>query len=332
MGEEEMPAALAPAVANGLETGRKAQWPLTPEDEKFLGHIHDLLLQGEVSEAFSELFPTLRARRSSATAEEWQGLMLACRSHPLRALIHQDPFTRHAYERPRGYPGDAPLLDFIYAVDEGWPLPAGTTLLGEAIFQITIRTEACEGVRARREFIAHLLDEASSECRPHVLSVAAGHLREASLSSAVRRRRLGRFVALDADGESLAEVQRCYGRWGVEVVQSSARRLLRPGTIGRFDIIYSTGLFDYLAQGTARKLAAALFEALAPRGRLIIANFLPGLPGTGYMEAFMRWELIYRTRLELLDVFSLIPQEKTRDIRIFAEENQNILFVQVTRA
>ncbi len=319
-------------VRASVPPGMTAERAPFPEDEKFLDHMHDLLLDGRVEEAFAELFPTLKARRFAASESEWQDYLRACRAHPLCRLLHEDPFTRHAYDRPRGYPGDAPLLDFIYAVDEGWPLPEGTSALGEAIHRITIRTEACEGVRARREFIAHVLDEVSGQGRPHVLSVAAGHLREAALCAAVRRRRLGRLVALDADAESLAEIERSYGRWGVETVRSSARRLLRPDSLGRFDLIYSTGLFDYLAQKSARHLAAALFRGLNPQGRLVVANFLPGLPGVGYMEAFMRWELIYRNRMELLDLFALIPQEEVRDIRIFAEENQNILFVQVTRS
>ena len=150
--------------------------------------------------------------------------------------------------------GDAVLLDFIYGHDEGRPLPADTTELGKAINHFVIRAPACEGVRTRREFIAHLLDDlAFNQGKIHVLSVAAGHLREADLSAAVKRRRLGRFVALDADAESLREVERCYGRMGVETCLSTVRQLLQPSeSLGDFDLIYSTGLFDYLAQPTAQ--------------------------------------------------------------------------------
>ena len=60
--------------------------------------------------------------------------------------------------------------------------------------------------RARRGFVAEVIDRLVDEVpRPHVLSVAAGHLREALLSSAVKRRKLGRFVALDSDADSVAE-------------------------------------------------------------------------------------------------------------------------------
>ena len=37
---------------------------------------------------------------------------------------------------------------------------------------------------------------------------------------------------------------------------------------------------------------------LKENGRLLIANFMPSNPDMGYMEAFMGWELLYRTREE----------------------------------
>jgi len=307
--------------------------PPQPEDEKLLDHVHDLLLNGRVNEGMEELLLTLKARRLSAPREEWQRLVKFCISHPLQSLLHQDPFTRHSFTKPRGYPGDAVLLDYIYGHEEGWALPPETTRLGQAIHDFTIRSAACEGVRTRREFIAQRLDEMGAAGKPRVLSVAAGHLREAALSAAVKRRRFARFVAMDADAQSLREVERCYGRLGVEPLLATVRNLLLPSqSLGEFDLIYSTGLYDYLTQTTAQRLSLALFRMLAPRGRLVIANFLPGIPDLGYMESYMDWELIYRTRAEMLDVAARIPQNEMRDIRLFAEENQNILFLEATRA
>ncbi len=331
----ETPYPLVPQPGQpGPVSEERPRHEVQPEDVKFLDHVRDLLLAGKVTEGMEELLPTLKARRLRSPRSEWREYVQFCLSHPLRALLHEDPFTRHAFLKPRGYAGDAALLDYIYGHDEGWPLPPSTSDLGRAIHEFTIRSPACEGVRARREFVAELLDDLAGQFRRmHVLSVASGHLREAHLSSAIKRHRFGRFVALDADPEALREVRRSYDRYRVECVVSSVRDLIQPtAPLGEFDLIYSTGLFDYLGQSTAQRLAEALFRQLRPRGRLVVANFLPGIPDLGYMESYMGWELIYRTRADMLDVVARVPQAELQDIRLFAEENQNILFLQATRA
>jgi hypothetical protein len=153
------------------------------------------------------------------------------------------------------------------------------------------------------------------------------------LCAAVKRRKFGRYVALDSDRESLAEVQRSCGRFGVEPVAASVRQLLTRGVdLGSFDFVYATGLFDYLPLAAARRLTGAMFEMLRPRGRLLIANFLPGIPDVGYMESFMDWKLIYRDRGDMIQLADDIPQKWIREIRIVAEEHQNIIFLLLTKA
>jgi hypothetical protein len=293
------------------------------------GPVHE----AQVWEAMDELILGLQARRLHGSQREWEECVACCLAHPLRDLVHQDPFTLRAFTKPRGYAGDAVLLDFIYGQEEGWPVPAQTTALGRAIFHYTTAAPAPAGVRARREVIANLLDRLAEEIhRPHVLSVAAGHLREALLSAAVKRRKIGRFVALDADAESLEEVRSAYGSYGVEVVPASFRQMLTGAVqLGTFDLVYSTGLFDYLPQKVAQQLTWAMFAMLRPRGRLVVANFLPGIRDVGYMESYMGWKLLYRTRQQMLEVAERIPEAQVGDIRLYSEENRNILFLQVTR-
>ncbi len=302
-------------------------------DDTLLNQVHAKLTEGQVREGMVELTHGLLSRRLNSSEQEWVEFVTMCMHHPLKDLLHQDPFTFRAYSKPRGYAGDAILIDLIYSPEENWPLPEGTTELGRKIFDYTVSSGATEGVRARRGFIADLLDHLVLETKkPHVLSVAAGHLREVLLSSAVKRRRLGRFVALDSDTESLEEVEKCYGRFGVEVYPATIRQLLAGKVnLDQFDLIYSTGLFDYLQQKVAQRLTWTLFQMLRPRGRLLLANFLPGIRDFGYMESFMDWKLIYRSRLEMMDVAALIPQPDIRDIRLFTEENQNIIFLEIKK-
>jgi extracellular factor (EF) 3-hydroxypalmitic acid methyl ester biosynthesis protein len=289
-------------------------------------------IQKLVDRQLDALFGGLAELRQESHPDEWRETIAFCRQHPVRELIHQDPFTGRAYSKPRGYAGDAVMLDYIYGREELWPEPDATPL-GRAIFRYTTAAPASEGVRCRREFVAEFLDRMTESLpHPHVLSVAAGHLREAALSSAVRRRRLGRFVALDSDAQSLKEVVACYGPYGVETCHADLRKLLagRSG-LGQFDLVYSTGLFDYLHETTGRRLVRNLFEILNPGGRLLVANFLPEIRDIGYMETFMDWNLVYRTRHDMLELTRDVPQREIHSLRIFAEENQNIIFLEICR-
>ena len=127
-------------------------------------------------------------------------------------------------------------------------------------------------------------------------------------------------------------VDRDYACYGVQVVAATVRQLLAGKLdLGCFDLVYSTGLFDYVQQLAAQRLTFAMFQLLKPRGRLLVANFFPDIGGIGYMGSYMQWKLIYRTRQEMLNMTDNIPQQDIRDIRIFTEENQNIIFLQITK-
>ena len=248
-------------------------------------------------------------------------------------MIHEDPFTGRAFKKPRGYAGDAELLDLIYGPEERWAKPQASPL-GMSIYHYTSAAPAAEGVRARRGFIADLIDTVAAKTPGlDILAVAAGHLREASLTAAVRRRRIGRFVALDADAVSLKEVNRAYGAYGVETVVAPFSQLITGRVaLGQFDLVYSTGLYDYLSVSTGRRLVRTMFDMLKPGGQLVVANFMPGIRDVGYMEAFMDWRLIYRTRHDMADLTWEIEEPEIRDLSLFTEESRNIIFLRLTKS
>lgn len=279
------------------------------------------------------LFVECKKLRDHLPVNQWKECVNKIRKSDLLQLVHQDPFTHRAFNKPRGYAGDAIMMDYIYGAEEGWQPPT-TSPLGNGIFQYTSNASASAGVRARREHIAEKLDDiARDRIAPEVLAVASGHLREASMSSAIRRRKFGRFIALDADAESLKEVDRCYGRFGVQSELADIRKMLTGQMkYGTFDLIYSTGLYDYLKEKTGQKLSYHLFRMLKPGGKLVIANFLPTIDDIGYMEACMDWFLIYRDRMDMMALTNLIPQVELSHIRVHVEENQNIIFLEVTRS
>jgi hypothetical protein len=302
-----------------------------PRLTELLDAVRSRLLAGHVDPAMEQLFSGLRRYRLACTSEQWEPVVEACLAHPLRELIHQDPITRRCFDKPRGYAGDAPLLDLLYgiAVNEE-PLPTGSPASG--IFTYCFSEPAARAVRFRRELLARTIDEAARRVhRPRIFSVAAGHLREAELAESVREGRVD-FLALEQDSLSVEEVNRCYGSRGVQGWRSSIRPLLTgEHNRGPFDLIYAAGLYDYLSDPITRRLTRNLFGLLAPGGRLLVANFLPAVHAVGFMESYMAWRLIMRSHEQFANVAAEVPADQVARTELFTDPDDNIVFLTLDR-
>ena len=288
----------------------------------------------EIAPAIYALAADLRELKRAQAPAEWDDTLARCRAHPLCGQLHQDPLTARAYRQPRGYQGDAELLDIIYARDYRGVWREPVTALGESLFRHTIECRAPDAVRQRRNFLAESID---ATCRENpaarILSVACGHLREATLAQAVTERRFGRFVGLDQDPKSVDVMRATVGQFGIEAVQGSVKTILAGALDGQtFDFIYSAGLYDYLGDRLAERLTARLFARLAPGGRLLIANYLPDIGDVGYMEAYMGWRLIYRNEDALRRLVGEIPPERIAASRVFPAAENCIAFLELWNA
>jgi 2-polyprenyl-3-methyl-5-hydroxy-6-metoxy-1,4-benzoquinol methylase len=270
--------------------------------------------------------------RQRLPEKEWQQYVRShARNHPIRELLHQDPFTSRSFHKPRGYAGDAELIDFIYG--EGQQ-PAHASSIGQEICEFLNQQPSAVSVRERRQLLAAQLDQLADRIyQPRVLSVACGHLREGLLSTAVAEDRIEELVAFDQDPESLSVVTRDLAGKRVRPVQGSVRTLLAgKHELGEFDFVYSAGLFDYLADRLASRLVARMFTMLRPGGKLWVANFCKTLSEAGYMESFMDWWLILRDEPEVAAFCSEVPRDQMASMRMFRDSSQNVIYLEVVKA
>jgi extracellular factor (EF) 3-hydroxypalmitic acid methyl ester biosynthesis protein len=77
--------------------------------------------------------------------------------------------------------------------------------------------------------------------------------------------------------------------------------------LGRFDFIYSMGLFDYLTPPVARAVLARLYDLLAPGGVLLVGNYHVRNPSRLYMEYWLDWRLFHRTEASFLELAEVLP-------------------------
>ena len=234
---------------------------------------------------------------------QWIEWISRARSHPILSLLHKDPYHRRAFQKPRGYAGDAVMLDMIYFGDRGIP-PSNRKHLGsegKQIFDAFQRRESCEAIRERkRELTRQIIKTSQRVTNARVLSIACGHLREVIDLPLEVAQSLDQIVAFDLDPKSLAVVEAAYTRMPVTVRQGHIKDLLVEGPpVTGYDLIYSAGLLDYLDDRTVAGLLMSLSRQLNPGGRLLVGNMAWRIE-MAYCDAFQDWRLIDRTPYEMV--------------------------------
>ncbi len=243
-------------------------------------------------------------------------------------LLLQAPFIHRGLHKPLGYPGDFELMRCVY--DRQFE---GSTLFGRAVHLATVWTRAGQAARGRKELLRGLLHEraqrhAAEGRRLRVASIAAGPCQEIFefLSALTEVPCPVDLLLFDQDALAL---DFAYGRLlRLPILQSknlrlrflrdSIRRLLADTSLfesyGPFDLVYASGLVDYLPFGAARRLGANLYGTLAPGGALLLGNLVRETPCRWLLEYHMDWELTYRSHDELLEIGNAAVPEAEIDV------------------
>ena len=294
-------------------------------DTELFDQTREALLARDIHAGMARLRAMLCSLRAELPRTHWKALGERVRQHPIHQLLLESPFTHRGYAKPRGYAGDAGLMDLIY----GTPPEQRPSPLGAMLYAFEFDSPCFQSVRTRRAVLATEIDDVAA-IRPHarVLSVACGHLREVEWSRAVHQGTVS-ITAVDQDENSLDYVRRAYRDLDIQPVPATVRDLVRRHWVDDLDLAYAAGLYDYLEDNVARLLTTALFRMLRPGGRLLLANFTPATRDAAFMEAVMDWHLIYRTPEEVRAIAGAIPDDAIHRIDQFTDSNGHIAYLRV---
>ena len=299
--------------------------------EETLDSVAEQLVSGTVRSGMQQLFEALDDHRRQLSASEWRRQVNeVVRRHPVLQLLHRDPLARRSYEKPRGYAGDAVMLDLVYGLIDTHSLDR----FGLELLSVTAGAPASRAVRHRLVTLRDALEVLAAR-KPGVgraLALASGHLREAA-TDAVRLRGVDSLVAYDQDSESLATVSEASAGWPVVTMKGSVRELLsgRRRFTG-FDLVYAAGLFDYLQAPTASRLVELMFDATDSGGRVLFVNFAPDTPYLGYLEAVMDWFLIYRNEQQMLELASrVMGRTDCASVEMWRDPDRCLVYCELTK-
>ena len=174
-----------------------------------------------------------------------------------------------------------------------------------------------------------------------VLSVACGPAWEIQdfLKNSEYKHKVG-LTLLDQDAEAINEAKKGIAKietkqpFSVNFIQESVRVLLKTKepslNYGKFQFIYSMGLFDYLTQPVAQAIAQKLYSMLSPEnGVLIIGNYHKKNESRIYMEYLLDWVLFYRDEESMIELTEDFPGKFKTEIGF--EPSGCQMFLKITR-
>lgn len=249
--------------------------------------------------------------------------------------IKESEFIHRCNVKPRGYAGDSEMMEMIYHNNF-----LGKSSFGKIFHKHPIDVRAAQAVRNRRTMINQDLDRIiANKPKCKVLSVACGPAWEIQDFLKTHPNASIEFTLLDQDEHALREA-----RYGIEsthteasvsvnYLQESVRTIMKTSKpaiqFGKYDYIYSMGLFDYLTEPVARIVLEKLYSMLVPNGELLIGNYHISNADKNYMEYLMDWVLFYRDEEEMLELTDNITEEMKTEV--FFEDGNTQMFLRLIR-
>lgn len=291
---------------DGMALGLKAE---SPEERQRMEVMLARDLQNEVSPAIQALFERFEAI-TDTIPDELQAAHRMYGQRRLHTYLLCAPFIHRTYAKPLGYAGDYEMMNMI--VRNGCE---GESLFARLINSYLLDQVGPEAVRNRVGYLHDCITRETSRVARNgrtasIYCVACGpawevvnFLRESPLADQARFRLLDfNEETLNYVGKQLASARKSASRrTQISLVKDSVYSLLRHdddphgGTDPeRYDLIYCSGLYDYLNDRVIKALNTYFYKRLAPGGALVVGNFAPCTPVRRFIEHFLEWFLIYR--------------------------------------
>jgi extracellular factor (EF) 3-hydroxypalmitic acid methyl ester biosynthesis protein len=232
------------------------------------------------------------------------------------APLFEEPsvVNKQIYRKPLGYPGDYIVMNYIYDYS-GNNKYLGKLSLEKLINNYTCNVPFSISNIIRKEFFKdRILEVVNRGEGMRILSVGSGPARE--LLELIEEGKINKkltFTCLDLEEKVLEYVKDRF-----EKLENSKKRLVTINylhknileliknkglgdSLTNQDLVYASGLFDYLRERFASKLIKELFKLLNKNCSLFICNAsAKNYSHRAYYEFLGDWLMIYRTKEEML--------------------------------
>lgn len=227
-----------------------------------------------------------------------------------RNIFARGEYVAWSLRKPFGYAGDFKIIDDIY---QNCPTTTGFDRLFDNYTQMSAIAVA---VRNRKEDFKRLIVGFIKErqgCKLRVMNLASGPCRELEeiLSSDAQLYEKVIFDCYDNEEKAIEYAKSLLNSYSnIDFIKLNAIRIALTKNINylidkKYDLIYSTGFFDYLSDRIAIAVVRNLKKLLKPDGMLVISNVRDKYsnPSVHFMEWAADWNLVYREDGDFRKIF-----------------------------
>ncbi|HEV7330196.1 MAG TPA: class I SAM-dependent methyltransferase [Flavisolibacter sp.] len=207
--------------------------------------------------------------------------------YKVNAFHQLDSIAGFSFQRPHGYAGDFEMIDRLYTEY----ISADETI--ERWDRFAQAQPAAKAVRNRKNYFKGLL---LNEPVRSVLNLASGPGRDMKEFYDANP---GSKVVVDCvewDQKAIAFASQLLKQHPVTFTR---KNVLRFVPMKNYDLIWSSGLFDYFSDRVFVLLLTRMLLHLNPGGQLVVGNFADTNPNRAFMEVVMNWHLNYRSVAQL---------------------------------
>lgn len=238
----------------------------------------------------------------------------------LQPFFLQAPFAKRAWEKPFGYPGDYIMMNMMYDREFLGETPFARLIHWFLASYIpgTANVERLEFlIQKIREKAAQRIEQGAREVR--FLSLGSGPGREIETFVGEHAEAdLSTFTCVDWEDEALdyarkrivAAKQETRRKTQLNFIHGDVIAIVRDNPVESMqeqDLIYSTGLFDYLSDAVAMRLIKQSYGLLKKGGEMLVVNASPQDPSAMETEYIGDWLLTRRSEQELRNLASFLP-------------------------
>jgi len=254
----------------------------------------------------------------------------------LLPFFYTPPLNTRIYDKPLGYDGDFQMMKYYYEDDY-----CGRSTYEKLMHRYTLSIPVSLATMERIEYISRWIKKCvSSDNRiARIMSLGSGPALEVIKFIEENPGVKAHFTLLDTEKLAIEHVERQIEMLGEKSrncdvkclnfdVLKFIKLINRDRTLRGQDLIYATGLFDYLNDKLAAKLLEASFSLLAGNGMLGITNLTHAITHRAYIEFLGEWKLIYRTKEDILRLCASLPQASKREL-VVDKETQTKFYLEV---